>query len=401
MSSLTGSTISSTYQSLLKIDGNNTLSATLRNITDGVGNTTPLSMSTTLLNISTAFKLSSYGTGTRTGTATYNLAVDATGNVIEIAGGGGGTTINPNNNVIPVRLNATTFIDSNIENDANNYLKTSVTPTSGDYFGLFIDFGNLISSLGDINFNNGCKLQINNAQSLISSYYLNNPYGIVLDFNNNDFLLGTFDYGFYVVNGGASFYMGDYGGISTKDYLLIDNTNNFLATYSNNNQIGLKLDFATDLYSFADFNSVSSGTSFYIDVANSQMYTKHSGQQEGLFFDFVNDYFQIGDFASTNNGTYLKIDDDNALIRTYFAGHGNGIQFDFGNKKYCFGDYDNQNNGTSILIDDASENITFNANKKLVFQGTNLQDNNPRTYSDKNLVVQAPNGSTYYIPLYN
>lgn len=213
MSTLLGQNISATYQSLLKIDGNATLNGTIKNITDGLGNTTPLSMSTTLLNISTAFKLSSYGTGARTGTATYNLAVDSVGNVIEVAGGGGGgTTINPSNNVIPVRLDATTFIDSNIENDPNNYLKTSINPTSGNYFGLFIDFGTLISNLGD-------------------------------------------------------------------------------------------------------FNSI-------------------------------------------NNNTYIQVDDVN-------------------------------------------EQIKFKANTKLVFQGTNLQDNNNRSYTDKNLVIEAPDGHTYYIPLYN
>lgn len=47
MSSLTGNTISSTYQSLLKITTNNTASANLNNITDGAGNATVLSLSTT------------------------------------------------------------------------------------------------------------------------------------------------------------------------------------------------------------------------------------------------------------------------------------------------------------------------------------------------------------------
>lgn len=47
MSALTGNTISSTYQSLLKIGTNNTASANLVNITDGSGNATVLSLSTT------------------------------------------------------------------------------------------------------------------------------------------------------------------------------------------------------------------------------------------------------------------------------------------------------------------------------------------------------------------
>jgi hypothetical protein len=252
MSSLTGSTISSTYQSLLKIDGNNTLSATLRNITDGVGNITPISMSTTLLNISTAFKLSSYGTGTRTGTATYNLAVDSVGNVIEVAGGGGGQ--NPSANIIPLNNGTSSFVDSNIENDANNYLKTSVNPTSGDYFGLFIDFGNYIATLGDINFGYGTKLQVN------------------------------------------------------------DN-NKTIFTSSQGNDIGLKLDFA-------------------------------------------NNIFQFGDWNGTSNNTYIEVDDSN-------------------------------------------EQIKFKANNILVFQGANLLESALLNYTEKNIKVIAPDGNTYYIPLYN
>jgi hypothetical protein len=38
-------------------------------------------------------QLNNYGSGTFTGTATYNLAVDASGNVIEVAGGGGGPLV--------------------------------------------------------------------------------------------------------------------------------------------------------------------------------------------------------------------------------------------------------------------------------------------------------------------
>jgi hypothetical protein len=42
MASLNGNLISSTYQSLLKIGTNNTASANLNNVTDGLGNTTSL-----------------------------------------------------------------------------------------------------------------------------------------------------------------------------------------------------------------------------------------------------------------------------------------------------------------------------------------------------------------------
>jgi hypothetical protein len=48
MATLTGQTILSTYQSLLKIDTNGSLSSTLTTITDGLGNISPLSISTTV-----------------------------------------------------------------------------------------------------------------------------------------------------------------------------------------------------------------------------------------------------------------------------------------------------------------------------------------------------------------
>lgn len=55
MSSLTGNLISSTYQSILKITTNNTASANLNNITDGVGNATGLFVSTAGTAISGSF----------------------------------------------------------------------------------------------------------------------------------------------------------------------------------------------------------------------------------------------------------------------------------------------------------------------------------------------------------
>jgi hypothetical protein len=250
----------------------------------------------------------------------------------------GGTTINPNDNVIPVRLNATTFVDSNIENDVNNYLKTSVTPTSGDYFGLKIDFVNFNSFLGDFDgFSNGCCF-------------------------------------------------------------VADNTNGFLYSLANNVQFGFFID-STNYVALGDYNSLGSGTSFYIDQANSTIYSKHSGQQEGLFFDFVNDYFSIGDFGNTNNGTYLKIDDDNVKITTFFVGSEVGLKLDFNNIVYLFGDFNVNNNGTSLIIDDSSQKFTFNTSD-LNFNGGNLQSNTASGNSGEHLVITL-NGAQYKIQLLN
>lgn len=332
MSTLTGSTISTTYQSLLKIDGNNTLSATIRNISDGVGNITPLSMSTTLLNISTAFKLSSYGTGTRTGTATYNLAVDSVGNVIEVAGGGG-ITINPSDWAVPVRYNSNTFIDSGINIDQMN---------GGVSFSqLNSDLGTNIISIGDVT--------------------------------------------------------GNYSSL----FFSVDRANEIIYTQKQSVNKGIQLDFANELYSFGDFAATNNGTSLIIDDDNKYIQTYGNGNQIGLRLDFNSNNYLFGDFNNLTNGTSLTIDNNNSLIRTYISGNVTGLELNFGNKNYYFGDFNSYFNETFIQINDANEEITFSANTRLIFSGSNLQDNSNRSYSDKNLVVQAPDGNTYYIPLYN
>lgn len=57
MASLTGQTIQSTYDSLLKISGNDSLTSSLQRITDGLGNFTPLYLSTTAVEISSGLNV--------------------------------------------------------------------------------------------------------------------------------------------------------------------------------------------------------------------------------------------------------------------------------------------------------------------------------------------------------
>tara|TARA_R110002050_G_scaffold80941_1_gene173074 strand:+ start:1744 stop:2316 length:573 start_codon:yes stop_codon:yes gene_type:complete len=54
MATLTGTQIKNTYDSLLKIEDNDGISSTSKLITDGLGNTTPLSLSSTRVGIGTS-----------------------------------------------------------------------------------------------------------------------------------------------------------------------------------------------------------------------------------------------------------------------------------------------------------------------------------------------------------
>ena len=272
----------------------------------------------------------------------------------------GGTTINPQNNVIPVRLNDTTFIDSNIENDANNYLKTSVTPTSGDYFGLFIDFGNYIATLGDINYGHGTKLQVDDNNQIISTYNNGSQIGLGLNFTNKIYYLGDFN----DVNNGTR--------ISLYDKLISIN--------------------ASGLYN---------GTELELDDNNETIITRGGGGgDKGLKLDYASDSYQFGDYNGIGNATYFIIDVNHKIIATGDANIGlEGIKINLNTHAYSFGDFDNNNNGTSFIIDDASTKMTFNT-QFLNFVGTSLTDTNIVTPVGRNLKVII-NGTTYHIPLYN
>jgi hypothetical protein len=78
MASLTGNLISSTYQSILKITTNNTASANLNNITDGAGNATALSLSTTSASIAGNLTITGTLNATASSATTASYALTAT-----------------------------------------------------------------------------------------------------------------------------------------------------------------------------------------------------------------------------------------------------------------------------------------------------------------------------------
>ena len=77
MATLTGQTILSTYQSLLKIGDNGSITSTLTTITDGLGNNTPISISTTAISTSTDILLNNIVAGRGAGNIFNNTAFGA------------------------------------------------------------------------------------------------------------------------------------------------------------------------------------------------------------------------------------------------------------------------------------------------------------------------------------
>mgnify|MGYP000145761750 CR=1 FL=1 len=104
-----------------------------------------------LFDVTGKLLLNNYGSGNITGTATYRLGVDVSGNVIEVADGGGTVTGSGTTNTIPLWGNTTALTDS---------ILSQTTPYIGVNTGILDINGTLkqSSTLKSIYFQFGCYL---------------------------------------------------------------------------------------------------------------------------------------------------------------------------------------------------------------------------------------------------
>lgn len=197
------------------------------------------------------------------------------------ASGGGGTTINPTNNFLPKRSNATTFVDSVFEN-GSDYLYSNY----GGYTGLGLDFANFTSYLGDWNnLINGTTLVVNDQTNNIYTKWNGLVNGLNLDFSSNIYSFGNI-------------------GINTNLY--IDSTNQYIQMLINSNG-----------YFFADGTTLSTRTgSIYTLVTNTQgVYTQDAGTNNfGIRVDFPNRITSLGDWSGSFSAYYLNLDDINGVL---------------------------------------------------------------------------------------
>ena len=192
------------------------------------------------------------------------------------ASGGGGTTINPTNNFIPKRSNATTFVDSVLEN-GSDYLYSNY----GGYTGLGLDFANFISYLGDWNnLINGTTLVVNDQGNNI--YTLNNGavVGLNLDFVGNNYMIG-------------------------------DNSTNYIYINGNNELI----DFVVSSIAYAELDGINN-VGFYGATACTFLFNRTQFTSS------------IGDYNGNNNSTYI-LNDDNLKI-CQLNSNGGTVRFDYG-----------------------------------------------------------------------
>jgi hypothetical protein len=299
----------------------------------------------------------------------------------------GGTTINPTNNFIPKRSNATTFVDSVLEN-GSNYLYSNY----GGFTGLGLDFLNFVSYLGDWNnLINGTTLVVNDATSNIFTKYNGFVQGINLNFTNNDYLFGNISNGFFYVNANNQYAEINVGGVQ---YLSLDkiNASATFFDYANGNGLEFIAPNKTFFLKVGSSNVISAnyGTSGNLDIGTNQA---------KIICETANSFVRIGDVDAIGNGTIFSVDDSNKQIVTFTGGTDNGISIDFASSRYYFGDFNGLNNSTHLFIGDSGQTIYFYT-ENLHFNGALLQSNSSSGNSGEHLVITL-NGNQYKIKLEN
>jgi hypothetical protein len=266
----------------------------------------------------------------------------------------GGTTINSNNNFIPVRQNATTFVDS---------LLFSTT-------------------------------------TILKSVFSGTDKGIIFDYLNNIFTYGTANSGMLLLPSLEVILQSN--GIPIANLDGVNNVGYFGGAGST-----FRFDGNNNKCNIGDGNGNYNTTYLEVDDLN-QIIQTFKGNAKGLSLDFANRIYLLGDFAGINNGTSLIIAESNDIIETGNIQGQQGISLNFASKFYKFGDYDALGNNTFISVKDGGKeinlftnagNIFFDADA-LIFTGASLQSNTSGGNSGEHLVITL-NGSQYKIKLEN
>ena len=310
------------------------------------------------------------------------------------ASGGGGTTINPTNDFIPVRFNATSFKDS--------FLRNTTTALESQYIGvkkgIYLNFANQLYSLGDYNLaTNGTMLVVDENNETISTKNINEPKGLLFDYN------------------GAVYKFGDFNNYNNGSSLIINDTTQNIYTSYNGFGLGISLDFVNSTYSLG----VSGSNSLFIDASN-QYVSINVGGSQYLLLDKLNESATFFDYAAGNGiefsspskTFYSIIGNENILYANYGSGFiqlGKGtlqLTCDYLTGIMRMGDATGVGNSNELTIDDINKEIIIYTNGGIIkndcdtleFNGASLQSNTSGGNSGEHLVITL-NGNQYKIKL--
>jgi hypothetical protein len=230
------------------------------------------------------------------------------------------------------------------------------SPLSTFDMGLMIDAPNdTIKTYFGSNFDEiGLKLDFVNL-----TFSFGNNYGadgsLIIDANNQESYL----YNRIVLLGSTN------NGI----YFSINDFNSIITTQYGGNDIGLKLDFANDVYTFGTQTS-----QLYIENGNGLV---DINSQYNINFNL---------FPSPGNNVSLKLDGINNIIYSNYQGNDIGLKLDFQNDKYTLGS--------------TTEYIGIDPTNNTLIAGANLLSGSAGGASGQHLKINI-NGTNYKIELRN
>jgi hypothetical protein len=289
MSTLTGSQIKNTYQSLLKIGTNGSLDPTIPiSITDGLGNNTPLLLSGIEFKTQVVSSSILYGYWA-------DLSTNSHVAIGDYANQYNGTQLYLNDHASLIKTQYQ-GVDNGLKLDfLNNFYLLGNFNANGNYINVD-EHHNFITLNTGVNSGNTTTLLIDDNNYLIKTSGQGNDKGLKLDFSNSYYQLG------------------DFGGLLNFNYISVDDLNNNIKVQSQSS-IGI-----------GDYDANNNGTVLQISDVNRNITTFQGGQNKGLNLDFINSAYDLGDFNNDNNGTRMTIDDFNQ-----------NITFNLGNKLQFFG----------------------------------------------------------------
>lgn len=228
MSTLTGTQIKNTYQSLLKFNDNGSLNPTSAvSVSDGLGNKTPLLLS------GIEFK-----TQVVSASKSYGFWADLSSNSHVAIG-----DYNSQYNGTQLYLSDTNRL---IQTYGSNQVK-----------GIKLDFANLNYYFGDFNkANTGTCLNIEDAYASITTKYNGALTGLQLDFYSKAYKLG------------------DYFGNNNGTTFQVDDQNRTMSSKFSGSEVGLFLNGTGKVSALGDYNSTSTGTSIAVDYLNEDITLK-------------------------------------------------------------------------------------------------------------------------------
>jgi hypothetical protein len=302
-------------------------------------------------------------------------------------------SIIPNGNLLfnPVN-NGNITLDNTFGIGGNIFIQGGINTeiSSGGSGKLFFDGNNANIKTQYQSNDIGLKLDFANNEFGIGQYFGNgNGCNIIISDNNNNILASISNY--YILNFIPDFLIfGDTNQIFNGTRFIIKEQSNIINTQYQNNDIGLKLDFANQQYIFGNvFNSygyiqddingiIKIGdplgnfggyNNLNIDYLNSLIYTQAGGNDIGLKLDFANSIYEIGQLTG---GNAVKITFDDTNDRIYTTGISNqvsGLDIYPNLQQFYFG-VNSTNNLTHLFINDVAE-VAYFANAGFV-QGLNL-----------------------------